>query len=197
MAKLMKLHLHGNHDNHSTTKCFFAISSENVVKNHPISNASWVHNFQLSKHKTLWGNRSVLVKFENIIFMGWACQLLERDKWKNRDKTGKMLNFPGLWRGIFTVCPWTLHFTILTPNALFDSRIEPENSKKNYVFQHIFKHSLNFEPLPPLIYGLNSKFDYATLCVLIWSLLAKISFQNLISIKSYWGKTVGGSARPP
>ena len=28
------------------------------------------------------------------------------------------------WQEHFT------HFTILTPNALFDSRIEPENSKK-------------------------------------------------------------------
>ena len=47
MVELMKLLLHGNHDNHSTTKCFFAISCKNVVKNHPISNASRVHNFQL------------------------------------------------------------------------------------------------------------------------------------------------------
>ena len=59
----------------------------------------------------------------------------------------------------------TPRFTILTPNALLDSRIEPENSK-NYIFKQIFKHSLSFEPLPPVISGLNSKFDYATLCVL-------------------------------
>ena len=58
-----------------------------------------------------------------------------------------------------------LHLTILTPNPLFDSRIEPENSK-NYVFEQIFKHFLNFEPLLPLISGINSRFDYATLCIL-------------------------------
>ena len=51
MVELMELRLHGNYDNRSTTKCFFAISSKNVVKNHPISNASWVHNFQLQNRK--------------------------------------------------------------------------------------------------------------------------------------------------
>ena len=40
-----------------------------------------------------------------------------------------------------------------------------EMSQKTKIEQ-IFKHFLNFEPLPPLIAGLNSKFDYATLCVL-------------------------------
>ena len=53
-------------------------------------------------------------------------------------------------------------------------------TKKNYVFEQIFKHSLNFEPLYPLISGLNSKFDYVTLCVLNWSLLS----QNFV-LKSY------------
>ena len=50
-------------------------------------------------------NRSVLVNFENIIFMGVGLSDFRGDKWKNRDKTGKMLNFLGLSRGIFTVCP--------------------------------------------------------------------------------------------
>ena len=30
---------------------FFAISSKNVVKNHQMSNASWVHNFQIQYPK--------------------------------------------------------------------------------------------------------------------------------------------------
>ena len=51
MVELMKSRLHGNHDNHSTTKCFSAISCNNVVKNHPISNAFLVHNFQLQNSK--------------------------------------------------------------------------------------------------------------------------------------------------
>ena len=55
------------------------------------------------------------------------------------------------------------HFTILTPNLLFELS---QKTPKNYVCEQIFKHFLNFEPLPPLISGLNSKFDYATLCVL-------------------------------
>ena len=39
IADLMKSRLHGNHDNYSTTRCFFAIFCRNVVKNHPILNA--------------------------------------------------------------------------------------------------------------------------------------------------------------
>ena len=41
-----------------------------------------------------------------------------------------------------------------------------QRTPRNYVFEQIFKHSLNFEPPPPLISGLNCEFDYATLCVL-------------------------------
>ena len=40
LAELMKPSLYGNHGNHSTTKCIFAVSRKNVVKNHPISNSS-------------------------------------------------------------------------------------------------------------------------------------------------------------
>ena len=50
MVELIKSLLHGHHDNHSTTN-FFAISCKNVVKNHPVSNASWVHNFQIQDPK--------------------------------------------------------------------------------------------------------------------------------------------------
>ena len=41
-----------------------------------------------------------------------------------------------------------------------------QETPKTYVCEQIFKHFLNFEPLPPLTSGLNSKFDYATLCAL-------------------------------
>ena len=34
---------------------------------------------------------------------GWACQILEKDHWKNRAKTGKLLNFPRLSEGIFPI----------------------------------------------------------------------------------------------
>ena len=48
MVELMKSDLHGNHDNHSSTKYFFVISSKNVVKNHPISKdpESTIFNFK-------------------------------------------------------------------------------------------------------------------------------------------------------
>ena len=40
-----------------------------------------------------------------------------------------------------------------------------QKTPKRYVLEQFFKHSLNFEPLTLLqISGLNSKFDYATLC---------------------------------
>ena len=51
--------------------------------------------------KTLSGHRSIIVNFENKIFMGVGCQTLGRNQWKNRDKTGKMLNFPELLKGNF------------------------------------------------------------------------------------------------
>ena len=34
------------------------------------------------------------------------------------------------------------------------------------VFEQIFKHFLNFEPLLPLISRINFKFDYASVCIL-------------------------------
>ena len=63
---------------------------------------------------------------------------------------------------------------------------------KNYVFEQIFKHSLNFELLPPLISRLNSKFDYATLCVINWSLVSqnfvlKYYLYQKLSRKNLWG----------
>ena len=60
-------------------------------------------------------------------------QILWRDKWKNREKTGKMLNFPGLWREIFTVCPWMVRtppFYHSDPKCPLWLETEPENLKK-------------------------------------------------------------------
>ena len=73
-------------------------------------------------------------------------------------------------------------------------------TSKNYVFEQIFKHSLNFEPLFPLISGLNSKFDYATLCVLNWSLVIqnfvfKSHLYQKLSRKNLW--RVGSPPPPP
>ena len=101
--------------------------------------------------------------------MGWACQILGRDMWENRDKTGKMLNFPGLFnRNFYCLFLNGRNTPILPFWHQIPSLIRELNQKtpKNYVFEQIFQHFLNFEPLPPLISGLNSKFDYTTLCVL-------------------------------
>ena len=62
-----------------------------------------------------------------------------------------------------------------------------QKTKKN-CFQQIFKHSLNFEPLPPLISGLNSKSDYTTLCVLNWILVS----QNFVLKLCLYQKLLGG-----
>ena len=111
-----------------------------------------------------------------------------------------MLNFPGLWRGIFTVCPWMVRKPPILPfwPKMPSLTLElSQKTPKNYGFEQFFKHSLNFEPLPPLISELNSKFDHAILCVLNWSLVS----QNFV-LKSYlyqklWRKTFGGSRTPP
>ena len=80
------------------------------------------------------------------------------------------------------------HFTILIQNTPSSLKIEPEISK-NYVLEQIFNRALNSEPLPPLISGLNTKSYYFPQLALNGSL---VLFQNLISIKSYGGKTWGG-----
>ena len=110
-----------------------------------------------------------------------------------------MLSFPGLCMKIFTVCPWmvrTPSFYHSDPQML---SLTPELSQKNskkLCFEQTFKHSLNYESLPPLISGLNSKFDNATVCVLNWGLLS----QNFV-LKSYLyqkllRKNLWGSAPP-
>ena len=65
-----------------------------------------------------------------------------------------------------------------------------QKTPENYVFEHIFKHSLNFEPLP--ISELYSKFNYATLFVLNWSLFSQNFFvksylYQKLSRKNLWG----------
>ena len=53
------------------------------------------------------------------------------------------------------------HLSFNGKNAPLSTILTP-----SYVFEQILKHSLNFEPLPHPISGINSEFDYATLCVL-------------------------------
>ena len=89
----------------------------------------------------------------------------------------------------------TPHFTILTPIPSLTLELS-QKTPKNYVFKQIFNHSLNFEPSPPLISGLNSKFDYATSCVLNGSLASqnfvlKSFLYQKVSRRNLWG---GGSA---
>ena len=127
---------------------------------------STIFNFKILNFVRL---RSVLVNLENIIFMGVGLPDFREGQVEKQGQNWKNAQFLSVLKGNFYCLSLngknSSHFTILTPNAPFDFKTEPENSK-SYVFEHIFKHFLNFEPLPPLISGLNPKFDSTTLCVL-------------------------------
>ena len=71
----------------------FAIFCKNVVKNHPISDASWDQNLQLQDPKRCEVIDLFLLISKRKLLWGWAHQILGGDKW-NRDKTRKILNFP-------------------------------------------------------------------------------------------------------
>ena len=81
-------------------------------------------------------NRSVLVNFENIIFMGVVLPDFREGQVEKMGTNWENAQFPRALKENFYYLSMngknTLHFTILTPNALFDSRIERENSKKLY-----------------------------------------------------------------
>ena len=58
---------HGNHDDHSTTLCFFANYCNNVVKNYPVSNTSWDYSFPFGDPK--------LCEVIDISFLIWKIKL--------------------------------------------------------------------------------------------------------------------------
>ena len=103
--------LYGNHDNHSTIKCFFDNYWKNETKKHPIPNASWDYDFQSQNSKFCeLINLSLLISKTNLLWR-WACQILGRDKWKNRDKTGNA-QFPRALKGDF----YHLSLNVTTPS---------------------------------------------------------------------------------
>ena len=124
---------------------------------------SWVSSLLTSKINIVWG---------------WLCQILGRDKWKNRAKAGIMFGFPGFL--VQFVPEWWEHpitpfWFKIPPSSL---KIEPETFER--CFWTDFNNSFNFEPLPSLIYGLNLKCYYAPLRAFNWSLAS----QNFVA-KSY------------
>ena len=75
--------------------------------------------------------------------------------------------FRALREAVFPICRLmvgTSHSIILTQNTPSYLEIEPDNSKQLY-FEQISSHSLNFEPLLPLISRLNLKFRYSNVFV--------------------------------
>ena len=68
-------------------------------KNSQFSNAFRNYSYQSKITKLcelITDDSPSLADFKNIFFMGWVSQLLGRDKQKNKAKTGKMPDFPGL-----------------------------------------------------------------------------------------------------
>ena len=88
------------------------------------------------------------------MFMGVGLPYFRGNKWKDEDKTGKCPIYQG--KGNFHYLSLnrknTPYFTILTQNPLFDSQIEPENSK-NYVFEQLFNISSILNLSLPLFLG--------------------------------------------
>ena len=93
-------------------------------------------------------------------------QLKNSVQWPSIMSFTKFANLKAMWQ------KWRHNYSIIEYYLYL--------TPKNYVFEQIFKYSLNFEPLLHLISGLNYKLDYALLCVLNWSLVS----QNFV-LKSY------------
>ena len=125
----MKSRFHGKYDNHSTTKCFlqFLVKMSSKITQFQMLPESTLFNF---KSLNFESNRSILVNFENIIFMGVGMPDFRKGQVENRDKTGKCSSSQGFEGNFYCLslnAKNTPNFTIVTPNPLFDSRIEPEN----------------------------------------------------------------------
>ena len=127
MLELMKPLLFGNHDNHSTIKCFFANYCKNALKNHTISND---YNFQDSRLYEMI-DLSLLISKTKFLW-GWTSQILGSDKWKIGAKL-ENAQFPRSLKRNFNHLSLNgknnTHSIILTPNTLSDFKIEPENLK--------------------------------------------------------------------
>ena len=145
--------------------------------------------------KTLWGNRSILANFKNKIFVGVGLPDFREgqvEKWRQNWKNAQ---FPSALKGNFYHLSWLERTPIILPfgpQILSMTLKLSQKTPKNYAFEQILKHFLSFEPLPPLISGLNPKFAYATLCVLNRSLVSQIFvlrsyFYQKLSRKNVWG----------
>ena len=100
-----------------------------------MSNASSVHNFQLENKKLCAVIDLSLLIFKKIYNFYWVG--LARFYGETSGKIGTKLEnaqFPKALKGNFYCLSLNgksiPHFTILTPNSLFDSRTEPEKLKK-------------------------------------------------------------------
>ena len=121
---------------------------------------------------------------------GWENQMLGRDWWKSRDKTGS--NF----------CPERMEVSflhVLDPNSSSFYVKCPRKCQKTYNFD-IFLHFPKFTPLPLLNFGMNLKFDDIHLCAyyqsyIMQSLMFPNCFVQKLSKKKLWG--VGSSLPPP
>ena len=90
--------------------------------------------------------------------MGWVGKILERDKLKNRDETGKFPVFQGFevkFANLSLNGKNTFRFTILTQNTPLQFKNGAKKLKTHS--EQIFNHSLKFETLPSFISEVNPK----------------------------------------
>ena len=135
----MKSRLHGNHDNHSTTKCFFATSCKKRSKKSPSFKCFLSTQFSTSKLYTLWSNRSVPDNFENVIFMGVGLPYFRERQLENRDKL-ENAQFSRALKGNFYCLSLNgknthiLPFWPQMPSLTLELR---QKTPKSYVFEEI------------------------------------------------------------
>ena len=95
-TRFVKNLLYGYHGNCLITWCFSLIIVKTSMKNRSFSNAPRNHKLEGVKNKTLCHDNSVLVRFKKVILKWVGVPSFGRDRWKNRDKCGKMIIFSGL-----------------------------------------------------------------------------------------------------
>ena len=76
---------------------FLSFVDETFSKNRQFLNASRIYNYQAEIAKLCEIVSPIFDSFKNIIVIGMGkTDQLKRDKWKNRAKTEKLPNFPGI-----------------------------------------------------------------------------------------------------
>ena len=96
----------------------------------------------------------------------WKSQILERDGWKSRVKTGKTVIFPRIAEKLFQFFPGTIEapfLHVLDPNSPSFNVKCPRKCQKPYNFDIFYFSQIYTSPL--LNFEINPKFDHILLYV--------------------------------